>query len=94
MSDLAVTAALTRTSSQLPIGWYFDADIYVLEQKYLAYNETALEDDEICRRMHQGRRELYRQGRDEAGPYQSPMEDGTVHFHEFIRREIAPHPSE
>ena len=28
------------------------------------------------------------EGRDEQGPYQSPMEDGMVHFHEFVRREL------
>jgi hypothetical protein len=26
------------------------------------------------------------EGRNEAGPYQSPMEDGMQHFHEFYRR--------
>ncbi len=81
------------------VEFYYPEDIALFEREFVeaeqaAYNETALEDDEICRRMHQGRRELYRQGRDEAGPYQSPMEDGMVHFHEFIRREIAPHLSE
>jgi choline monooxygenase len=24
----------------------------------------------------------------ETGPYQSPMEDGMQHFHEFIRRKL------
>ena len=28
------------------------------------------------------------QGRSEVGPYQSPMEDGMQHFHEFYRREM------
>ena len=28
------------------------------------------------------------QGRSEEGPYQSPMEDGMLHFHEFLRREL------
>jgi hypothetical protein len=32
---------------------------------------------------------LFKEGRDEFGPYQSPMEDGMQHFHEFIRREMA-----
>jgi len=27
-------------------------------------------------------------GNDEAGPYQSPMEDGMQHFHEWYRREM------
>jgi hypothetical protein len=41
--------------------------------------------------MTAGRRALHQQGISEAGPYQSPLEDGTQHFHEFLRREIAPH---
>ena len=41
--------------------------------------------------MQEGRRALYKQGRNEAGPYQTPLEDGMAHFHEFIRRELGPH---
>ena len=41
--------------------------------------------------MTEGRRALLLDGREEHGPYQSPMEDGMVHFHEFIRREIGQH---
>ena len=48
--------------------------------------ETAIEDDEIGERMDQGRRALMLAGRNEVGPYQSPMEDGMLHFHEFYRR--------
>ncbi len=78
------------------VEFYYPEDIALFEREFVeaeqaAYHETALEDDEICRRMHAGRQALYRQGRDEAGPYQSPMEDGMVHFHQFIRREIGPH---
>jgi choline monooxygenase len=52
--------------------------------------ETAAEDDEIAERMDAGRRALYKAGRSEVGPYQSPMEDGMQHFHEFLRRELGP----
>jgi len=38
--------------------------------------------------MNDGRKLLWQEGRDEQGPYQSPMEDGMVHFHEFLRREL------
>ena len=41
--------------------------------------------------MDEGRRALYKQGRSETGPYQSPMEDGMQHFHEYLRRELEPH---
>ena len=31
----------------------------------------------------------YERGDDETGPYQSPMEDGMQHFHEWYRRAMA-----
>lgn len=68
---------------------YFDRDYVDAERK--AYLETALEDEEICMRMTEGRRALLSQGINECGPYQSPMEDGMRHFHEFVHRHIAPH---
>jgi len=46
-------------------------------------------DDEIAERMDAGRRALMERGDDEAGPYQSPMEDGMQHFHAWYRREMA-----
>ncbi len=53
-----------------------------------AYRETAVEDAEIIRRMEAGRAALHAAGRNEVGPYQSPMEDGMRHFHQFLRREL------
>jgi hypothetical protein len=50
--------------------------------------ETAVEDNEICERLDRGRRALYEQGMDDAGPYQSPMEDAEVHFHEWLHRKL------
>jgi choline monooxygenase len=35
--------------------------------------------------MDAGRKALYRAGTQRVGPYQSPMEDGMQHFHEFYR---------
>jgi phenylpropionate dioxygenase-like ring-hydroxylating dioxygenase large terminal subunit len=78
------------------IEFYYPEDIALFEREFVAaeqaaYQETAIEDAEICARMTEGRRALYLQGINEAGPYQSPMEDGMLHFHEFVRRELAPH---
>ena len=78
------------------VEFYYPEDIALFERELVeaeqaAYAETAVEDDEICRRMHEGRRLLWQQGREEVGPYQSPMEDGMVHFHEFMRQQIGPH---
>jgi choline monooxygenase len=36
--------------------------------------------------MDAGRQALMERGDDEFGPYQSPMEDGMQHFHEWYRR--------
>jgi hypothetical protein len=78
------------------VEFYYPEDIALFEREFVeaeqaAYRETAVEDAEIIARMTEGRRALWRQGRNETGPYQSPLEDGMVHFHEFLRREIEPH---
>ena len=77
------------------IEFYYPEDIVLFEREFVeaeqfAYRETAKEDEEICVRMTEGRRALYTQGRNEFGPYQSPMEDGMIHFHEFLRKHLAP----
>ena len=64
----------------------FERDFIEAEQA--AYMETAIEDDEIGERMDAGRRALMLRGDDEVGPYQSPMEDGMQHFHEWYRRRM------
>jgi len=63
---------------------WFEPDFIEAEQA--AYFETAVEDDEICQRMHEGRKALWLRGESEVGPYQSPTEDGMQHFHEYYRR--------
>ena len=62
-----------------------------MEAEQQAYGETAGEDEGICVRMPVGRRTLHLQLRNEFGPYQSPMEDGMIHFHEFLRSRIQSH---
>ena len=76
------------------VEFYYPEEIVHFEREFIeaqqaAYAETALEDDEICRRMDRGRRALWQQGQDDAGPYQSPMEDAMVHFHEWLRRGLS-----
>ena len=78
------------------VEFYYPEDIALFEREFVeaeqaAYLETAAEDDEIGERMEAGRRALWKQGRNESGPYQSPMEDGMQQFHEFLRRELEPH---
>jgi choline monooxygenase len=78
------------------VEFYYPEDIALFEREFVeaeqaAYRETAVEDAEIIERMTAGRRALHLQGLNENGPYQSPLEDGMKHFHEFVRREIGPH---
>jgi len=78
------------------VEFYYPEDIVLFEREFVqaeqqAYTETAREDEEICVRMTEGRRALHQQHRNEFGPYQSPMEDGMIHFHEFVRTRIQSH---
>jgi choline monooxygenase len=73
------------------VEFYYPEEIVHFEREFIeaqqaAYRETALEDDEIQQRMDRGRRALWLQGRNEVGPYQSPLEDAMVHFHEWLRK--------
>jgi choline monooxygenase len=81
----------TRTTNV--VEFYYPEEIVLFEREFIdaqqaAYVETALEDYEICQRLDRGRRALYEQGLDDAGPYQSPMEDAEVHFHEWLHRKL------
>jgi len=75
------------------VEFYYPEDIALFEREFVeaeqaAYMETAVEDDEIALRMDAGRKALMEQGINQVGPYQSPMEDGMQHFHEYLRREL------
>jgi len=65
----------------------FEPDFVAAQQA--AYMETVREDDEIAERMDAGRKVLMERGDNEVGPYQSPMEDGMQHFHEWYRQMMA-----
>ena len=78
------------------VEFYYPEEIALFEREFVeaeqaAYMETAREDDEIAERMDAGRRALWQAGRSEVGPYQSPMEDGMQHFHEFYRQQMEAH---
>jgi choline monooxygenase len=72
------------------VEFYYPEEIAAFEREFVhaqqaAYMETCVEDDEIAERMDAGRQALMRRGDNEIGPYQSPMEDGMQHFHEWYR---------
>jgi choline monooxygenase len=54
-----------------------------IEAQQAAYMETCEEDDEIALRMDAGRKALLARGDTQSGPYQTPMEDGMEHFHQW-----------
>ena len=75
------------------VEFYYPEEIAAFEREFVesqraAYMETCAEDDEIAERMDAGRLALMRRGVNETGPYQSPMEDGMQHFHEWYRRQV------
>ena len=79
------------------VEFYYPEEIVAFERDFVeaqraAYMETCIEDDEIAERMDAGRKALMLRGDNEAGPYQSPMEDGMQHFHEWYRRAIGATP--
>ena len=75
------------------VEFYYPEEIVAFEREFVeaqkaAYMETCLEDDEIAERMDSGRKALMQRGDNEVGPYQSPMEDGMQHFHEWYRNKM------
>ena len=75
------------------VEFFYPEEICAFEREFIeaqqaAYMETCVEDDEIALRMDAGRKALMQRGDNEFGPYQSPMEDGMQHFHEWYRREM------
>jgi choline monooxygenase len=79
------------------VEFYYPEEIAAFERGFVeaqqaAYMETCVEDDEIALRMDAGRKALMQRGANETGPYQSPMEDGMQHFHEWYRQAMAASP--
>ena len=76
------------------VEFYYPEEIVLFEREFVkaeraAYMETCIEDDEIALRMDAGRKVLMQRGTSETGPYQSPMEDGMQHFHEWYRSKLS-----
>ena len=81
------------------VEFYYPEEIVAFERDFVeaqkaAYMETCIEDDEIAERMDAGRKALMQRGDNEVGPYQSPMEDGMQHFHEWYRNKMITAPNE
>ncbi len=75
------------------VAFFYPQEIVDFEPEFCtvqraAYMETCREDDDFAKRMDAGRKALWLRGEDDAGPYQSPLEDGMVHFHQWYRRHM------
>ena len=87
---------ISPTQTMNVVEFYYPEEIAAFEPEFVeaqkaAYMETAIEDDEIGERMDAGRHALLARGDNEVGPYQSPMEDGMQHFHEWYRSTMGEH---
>jgi len=92
---LVVSTAIPRAPRLTTnvVEFYYPEEIALFERGFVdaqqaAYLETAGEDGALCARIDRGRHALYEQGLTDAGPYQSPMEDTMLHFHEWLRQRI------
>ena len=84
---------ISPTKTLNMVEFYDPEEIAAFEREFVeaqkaAYMQTCIEDDEIGERMDAGRRALFERGDNEVGPYQSPMEDGMQHFHEWYRGKL------
>jgi phenylpropionate dioxygenase-like ring-hydroxylating dioxygenase large terminal subunit len=93
---LVISTLIPRGPQQTTniVEFYYPEEIALFEPEFVAaeqaaYMETCAEDDEIALRMDAGRLALMERGVNEVGPYQSPMEDGMQHFHEWLRAEMS-----
>ncbi|MBI2961680.1 MAG: aromatic ring-hydroxylating dioxygenase subunit alpha [Betaproteobacteria bacterium] len=78
------------------VEFYYREDLALFERDYVeaqqaAYLETAAEDEIIGQRTDRGRQSLREAGMDDFGPIQSPMEDGILYFHDYVRKHLEPH---
>jgi len=95
---LAVSFLLAESSSSTVnvVDLYYPSDVLtehpdIVQAHQAAYEESAAEDRFIVERIDQGRRALWRQGLDDVGPYQEPLENGMLHFHRWLRAQVQPH---
>ncbi len=70
------------------VEFFYPDNIFSYERSLIdaereAYFETCQEDDIIAVKIESGRKILMEKNLNEIGPYQSPMEDGMHHFHEW-----------
>ena len=75
------------------VEFYYPEEVQAFERQIVeahqsSYAESAAEDAQVCTHLHAGRRALWLAGEDDVGPYHTPHEDGMIHLHDWIRREM------
>ena len=92
---LVVSTLIPRSpeSTTNVVEFYYPEEVQAFERQIVdahqaAYAESAAEDAQICTRLQRGRRALWLAGEDDVGPYHTPHEDGMIHLHDWIRREM------
>lgn len=95
---LVVSTLIPRTPELTTnvVEFYYPEEVQAFERQIVdahqaAYAESSAEDAQICTRLQRGRRALWLAGEEDAGPYHSPHEDGMIHLHDWIRREMGDH---
>jgi phenylpropionate dioxygenase-like ring-hydroxylating dioxygenase large terminal subunit len=92
---LVVSTLIPRTPEHTTniVEFYYPEEVQAFERQIVeahqaAYAESAVEDADACTRLQRGRKALWLAGDDDTGPFQSPHEDGMIHLHDWIRREM------
>lgn len=92
---LVVSTLIPRTPEHTTniVEFYYPEEVHAFERQIVdahqaAYAESAVEDAEACARLQRGRKALWLAGEDDTGPFHSPHEDGMIHLHDWIRREM------
>ena len=93
--SLVVSTLIPRSPDHTTniVEFYYPVEVHAFERQIVeahqaAYAESAAEDAAVCSRLHRGRRALWLAGEDGEGPYHTPHEDGMIHMHDWIRREM------
>src|SRR5258706_114553 len=92
---LVISRLIPRSSDHTTniVEFYYPEEIKAFEPQIVAahqaaYAESAAEDAHVCVQLHRGRKALWLAGEDDSGPFHSPHEDGVIHLHDWIRRQM------
>src|SRR5205814_8486064 len=95
---LVVSTLLPRSPTHTTnvVEFYYPEDIVLFEREFVeaeqaAYRETAIEDDEIARRMDRGRRALWERGENRSEEHTSTSVAEIMHPHAYARRRAVEH---